>query len=229
MNDSPAKPEFDQYAAEYEAMHAASVASSGESTVYFADYKVAVLQRMGIKPSDPILDYGCGIGNLTERLFPSFQVVHGYDPSSKSLEIAQRRAPQAVLHQDESQVPEQHFECAVLSGVLHHVPPAQRLELMKTVRRKLSARGRVFIFEHNPFNPLTRRAVAACPFDHDAILLWPWEAKRLTRDAGFQPVRTEYVMFFPRSLAALRPLEPKLSWFGIGAQSLTIGENPAFA
>jgi len=57
-------------------------------------------------------------------------------------------------------------------------------------------------------------------------LLWPREARRLTRDAGFGPVRTEYVVFFPRALAALRPLEPKLSWLGLGAQSLTIGENP---
>jgi 2-polyprenyl-3-methyl-5-hydroxy-6-metoxy-1,4-benzoquinol methylase len=226
MTSSSPKPEFDKYASDYEAMHAASVAASGESTVYFADYKVAVLQRLGVKPTDPILDYGCGIGNLTERLFPAFEQVHGYDPSTKSLEVAQGRAPRAVLHQDVANVPDRHFECAVLSGVLHHVPPAERLELMQTVRTKLAPRGRVFIFEHNPFNPLTRRAVATCPFDHDAVLLWPWEAKRLTKSAGFRPVRVEYVMFFPRAFAALRPLEPRLGWLGLGAQSLTIGENP---
>lgn len=224
MSDS--KAEFDQYAADYEAMHAASVAASGESTVYFADYKVHVLQRLGVKPTDPILDYGCGIGNLTERLFPSFEVVHGFDPSSKSLEVAQRRAPRAVLHHETSSVPEAHFSCAVLSGVLHHVPPAERLELMQSVRRKLAPGGRVFIFEHNPLNPLTRRAVATCPFDHDAVLLWPWEARRLTRSAGFEPVSLEYVMFFPHAFAKLRPLEPRLNWLALGAQSLTIGQNP---
>lgn len=229
MTDTSDKPQFDQYAADYEAMHAESVAASGESTVYFADYKVAVLQRLGIKASDPILDYGCGIGNLTERLFPAFEVVHGYDPSTKSLEVAARRAPRAVLHEQVTNVPDRHFECAVLSGVLHHVPPAERLELLQTVRRKLSSQGRVFIFEHNPFNPLTRRAVAACPFDHDAVLLWPWEARRLAQSAGFEPVQLQYVMFFPRALAALRPLEPRLGWLGLGAQTLTIGRNPASA
>lgn len=227
MTTSPDKSGFDKYAADYEAMHSANVAVSGESTVYFADHKVAALQRLGVKATDPILDYGCGIGNLIERLFPAFEEVHGYDPSAKSLEVAKGRAPRAVLHQDVATVPDRHFKCAVLSCVLHHVPRAERLELMQTVRAKLVPGGRVFIFEHNPFNPLTRRAVATCPFDHDAVLLWPWEAKRLTKSAGFEPVRLEYVLFFPRAFAALRPLEPRLSWLGLGAQTLTIGENPA--
>ena len=229
MTATPSKPQFDQYASEYEAMHAASVAASGESTVYFADYKVAVLQRLGVGPNDPILDYGCGIGNLTERLFPAFTDVTGYDPSTKSLEVAQRRAPLAKLHHETSDVAEGHFACAVLSGVLHHVPPAERLGLLQTVLQKLAPGGRVFIFEHNPWNPLTRRAVAACPFDHDAVLLWPGEAKRLTKSAGFQPVKLEYVMFFPRAFAKLRPLEPSLAWVGLGAQHLTIGEKPKAA
>jgi 2-polyprenyl-3-methyl-5-hydroxy-6-metoxy-1,4-benzoquinol methylase len=227
MSDTSSKPQFDQYASEYEAMHAASVAASGESTVYFADYKVAVLQRMGVKPTDPILDYGCGIGNLVERLCPAFQNVHGFDPSTKSLEVAQRRAPSAVLHEETASVPDRHFECAVLSCVLHHVPRAERLELMQTIRRKLSPGGRVFIFEHNPFNPVTRHAVATCPFDHDAVLLWPWEAKRLTKAAGFESPSLEYITFFPHALAALRPLEPSLSWLPLGAQYVTVGAKPA--
>ena len=225
MPETPSKAEFDDYAADYEAMHAASVAASGESTVYFADHKVGCMQRLGVLPTDPILDYGCGIGNLTERLFPTFSEVHGFDPSTKSLEVARRRAPQAKLHDRAVDVPSGYFQCAVLSGVLHHVPPAERRELLKTVREKLRPGGRVFIFEHNPFNPVTRRAVAACPFDDDAILLWPREARRLVKSAGFDPVKLEYVVFFPRSLAFLRRFEPRLGWLGLGAQTLTIGEK----
>jgi 2-polyprenyl-3-methyl-5-hydroxy-6-metoxy-1,4-benzoquinol methylase len=224
---APKKSEFDDYAAEYEAMHAASVAVSGESTTYFADHKVACLLRLGVRSSDPILDYGCGIGNLTERLFPTFSEVQGFDPSEKSLEIAQRRAPRATLHRDLADVPNEHFVCAVLSGVLHHVPVAERLELMQTVGKKLAPGGRVFIFEHNPLNPLTRSAVAACPFDHDAILLWPWEVRRLAIAAGFSPVRLEYVIFFPRALSFLRRFEPRLKWLGLGAQTLTIATKPS--
>lgn len=226
MAETPSKAEFDDYAEGYEAMHAASVAASGESTVYFADHKVGCLQRLGVLPDDPILDYGCGIGNLTERLFPAFSEVHGFDPSLKSLAVAQRRAPRAKLHEHAVDVPSAYFQCAVLSCVLHHVAPAARRELLCTVRDKLRPGGRVFIFEHNPFNPVTRRAVAACPFDEDAILLWPREAKRLVKSAGFDPVKLEYVLFFPRALAFLRRFEPRLGWLGLGAQTLTIGEKP---
>ena len=79
------------------------------------------------------------------------------------------------------------------------------------------------VFEHNPLNPLTRRAVATCAFDDDAILLWPWEAKRLVASGGFSHTRLEYIVFFPRALAPLRPLEPKLAWLWLGAQVMVVG------
>jgi len=139
--------------------------------------------------------------------------------------VAQRRAPSSVLHEDTAKIPDRHFECAVLSCVLHHVPLAERAELMQTVRQKLAPGGRLFIFEHNPLNPVTRRAVATCPFDHDAILLWPGESKRLMKTAGFAAVSVEYITFFPHALAALRPLEPSLSWLPLGAQYVAVGAN----
>jgi hypothetical protein len=96
---------------------------------------------------------------------------------------------------------------------------------MKTVLEKLRPGGRVFIFEHNPLNPLTRRAVALCAFDDDADLLFPWQAKRLLRDAGFTNVKLDYIVFFPRQLAFLRGLEPRLGWLPGGAQLLVSGER----
>ncbi len=227
MTNSELPSEFDAYAEDYEANHRASVSASGEPTVYFADHKVACLQRLGVKSSDRILDYGCGIGNLTERLVTQFSDVHGFDPSTKSLDIAKKRAPSAVFHHDADSVPNDSFQCAVISGVLHHVKPSARVELLERAREKLAPGGRVFIFEHNPINPLTRRAVADCPFDHDAILLWPWQARRVTEQAGFEPVKLEYVVFFPRALAFLRRFEPNLSWLALGAQTMTIGQKPA--
>jgi SAM-dependent methyltransferase len=111
----------------------------------------------------------------------------------------------------------------VLSGVLHHVPRAERLGVLAQVRAKLRPGGRLFVFEHNPLNPVTRRTVATCPFDDDADLLWPWQAKRLLSDAAFRQVRLDYIVFFPRPLAALRPLEPRLGWLPLGAQQLVVG------
>ncbi|HVJ94125.1 MAG TPA: class I SAM-dependent methyltransferase [Labilithrix sp.] len=215
-----AEQKFDEYAKSYEGLHRTSIAASGEDPAYFHDYKVDCLRRKNLLRG-PLLDYGCGTGNLTERFARAhgeLHEVHGYDPSSESLAEARGRAPTARLHTDVSTLPRDHFATAVLSGVLHHVQPREREGVLETVRSTLRSGGHVVIFEHNPINPLTRRAVAACPFDDDAILLWPWEARRLLRRAGFDEVRLDYIVFFPKPLAFLRRLEPRLRRLALGAQ-----------
>jgi ubiquinone/menaquinone biosynthesis C-methylase UbiE len=216
---------FDEYARSYDALHNQNLAASGEPLEYFSAYKRACLERLGAPPDEPLLDYGCGIGNVTRALAESFRNVHGYDPSSESLKVAKERVPAATFHDDLERVPESHYASAVVSGVLHHVPRAERRPVLERLRAKLKSGGRVFVFEHNPLNPVTQRAVATCPFDDDADLLWPWYAKRLLAAAGFRNVRLDYIVFFPRPLAFLRPLEPRLGWLPVGAQMLVMGER----
>jgi hypothetical protein len=74
------------------------------------------------------------------------------------------------------------------------------------------------IFEHNPANPVTRWVVERCPFDHDAILLPPSETCDYARAAGLRVLRRDYIVFMPRPLAWLRPMEPWLAWLPAGAQ-----------
>jgi SAM-dependent methyltransferase len=218
-----ASVKFDDYSTRYEELHAASIAASGESTEYFARYKVQCLLRASVPAAQPILDYGCGIGNLTTLLTEQFSDVHGYDPSAESIRLARQRAPGAKWYEQERDLPDEHFATAVLSGVLHHVVPAERNQLLVRLRPKLKEGGRLFVFEHNPLNPLTRRAVAQCEFDDDAILLWPWEIVAELRNAGFSGVALDYIVFFPRQLSRLRPLEPRLAWLPLGAQTLVCG------
>jgi 2-polyprenyl-3-methyl-5-hydroxy-6-metoxy-1,4-benzoquinol methylase len=221
---SPLK--FDAYAESYESLHATNVAVTGEETGYFSEYKVECLKRAGVDPAAPLLDFGCGIGNVTEKLVASFSNVHGYEPSTLSAEKARTRVPKATIHDRLEAVPMATFSTAILSTVLHHVPPAERHGVATHVLERLAPGGRLFIFEHNPFNPLVRRAVATCPFDDDAILLWPSEQKRLLREAGFQDVKLDYIVFFPRPFAFLRPLEPSLRWLFLGAQTMAFGTKP---
>jgi 2-polyprenyl-3-methyl-5-hydroxy-6-metoxy-1,4-benzoquinol methylase len=216
---------FDRHARGYHEQHAASIKASGESTTYFAEYKLRCLERMGAK--SPILDFGCGIGNLTEQLVKTFRDVHGYDPSSECLRMAEPRVEGATFHHELGKVPDAAFETVVVAGVLHHVAPRERGALLGDVRTKLAPGGRVVVFEHNPFNPLTRHAVAKCPFDDDAILLWPWQLRRVVGESGFVDVDLRYIVFFPKFLAALRPLEPKLSRVFVGAQTMCTATKPA--
>ena len=42
--------------------------------------------------------------------------------------------------------------------------------------------------------------------------------KRLLRGAELFKVDLDYIVFFPHALAAMRPMEPGLKWFPLGAQ-----------
>jgi SAM-dependent methyltransferase len=214
---------FDRHAQSYESAHAQSVTASGETPEYFARHKLGCLLRLGASPETRVLDYGCGTGSLTRLLAERFRSTAGFDPSLESLRVARGRAARATFYESEEQIPERSFDLVVLSGVLHHVPPTERLGVVASAVRRLRAGGRLAVFEHNPFNPLTVRAVKACPFDDAAVLLPPGELRRLFEGARLHAVRQEYVLFFPRSLARLRPFEPWLRACPLGAQTLTCG------
>jgi SAM-dependent methyltransferase len=225
--DPANEAEFDRFASSYDQMHRASIAASGEGPAYFARYKRDVLVRLlGPGFSRPVLDFGCGIGNLTSLLVESLPEVHGYDPSGDSVRLARERAPRALFFDDASELAREHYGAAVLANVLHHVPPRERDALVLTVVSLLAPGGRLVVFEHNPLNPLTRRAVAACAFDEQAVLLWPREARDTLERAGLAAIRREYIVFFPKALRALRALEPRLGWLPAGAQFVVWGHKP---
>jgi SAM-dependent methyltransferase len=213
---------FDAYARDYADLISQNVRLTGESSDYFAEHKLQCLERLGIAADTAVLDYGCGIGGLTAKLVARFRSVHGFDPSQESLALARTHAPAATFSSNLDTVPEAEFGLAIVANVLHHIPPAERPGVIRTIRSKLAPTGRLVVFEHNPWNPLTQRAVAVCPFDDDAVLLWPREVKKLLRDCEFDGIRQDYILFFPRFLAALRPLEPKLGWLMLGAQTMTV-------
>lgn len=226
MNNNPGK--FDNYAATYDQLHAQSVSSSGEMSGYFFSYKVKRLQRLGLRMSHKVLDYGCGTGKMIDCLTKTGCEVHGYDPSEASLEVCRKRVPSAALHIHQLDIPRQAFDFVVVSGVLHHVPPHDRPRIIQEAVDALRQGGRLVVFEHNPFNPLTLQAVQDCPFDDDAILLHPREIIQLFRDAGLKNISLDYIVFFPRMLSVFRQFEPMLRWCPLGAQTMTVGARGSF-
>jgi hypothetical protein len=74
------------------------------------------------------------------------------------------------------------------------------------------------IFEHNPLNPLTLRAVNTCPFDVNAHLIRAKELIARYRESGWTDPQSQYHLFFPHALSGLRVLEPYLSGIPFGGQ-----------
>jgi SAM-dependent methyltransferase len=219
--------EFDKFAEEYRDMHAANIRLSGEDPEYFAEYKVvdiaAELAREGAVARSA-LDFGAGVGYSVPffaRHLPTTKVTC-LDVSRKSLELGAARHGGAAefRHFDGRRIPyaDGTFDFALASCVFHHIPHDEHIALLAEIRRVLVPGGRLFVFEHNPLNPLTRHAVNTCAFDEHAELVLAPTMRRRVRDAGFATARVRYRIFFPHALRGLRPLEGKLTWLPLGAQ-----------
>jgi SAM-dependent methyltransferase len=220
--------EFDKYAAAYLQMHAANIRITGEPPEYFAEYKVAdvaaLLKRDGLSASPDILDYGAGIGTSVpyfRRYFPNSKVI-ALDVSRLSLEVGESRFGEAAewVHFDGLTVPypDQSFDVVFLACVLHHVSHDEHAAAMAELFRVLRPGGTLAIFEHNPYNPLTRHAVNTCPFDENAVLVRPSRLRAAAERAGFVDASIVYRVFFPHVLRALRGIEPYLTRVPLGGQ-----------
>ncbi len=117
-------------------------------------------------------------------------------------------------------------DCCMCAVVAHHIPPANHNETFQKIFDSLTPGGYLFLFEHNPHNPLTRKVVRDCPFDKDAILLKPSYAKKMLASCGFQIEKLQYYFFFPKSLSLLRPTEKMLSKVPFGAQYFIVAKKP---
>lgn len=224
-----AVPEFDGVAANYEQLIDENIRITGESSAYFANYKARYIARE-IAPvaGARLLDYGCGIGLLAKCLIRNMPRVHvdGFDPSPESLQRVDKDLQAQGIFTAKEEELAKSYDAIVISNVLHHVKPAERRELIQRVAARLAGDGELVIFEHNPYNPVTRWAVSQCSFDGDAILLLPGETLSYLKAAGLR-VRRDYIVFFPRFLRWLRPLEPSLKALPLGAQYVVIGRRSA--
>ena len=94
------------------------------------------------------------------------------------------------------------------------------------MRRVTRKGGLLVIYEHNPLNPLTLRAVNTCPLDVNAHLIYARQMRSRAIHAGWDEARIDYRLFFPAFLSALRPLEQRMGWFGLGAQYRLLARQP---
>lgn len=220
---------FDDYTDDYNRLLKEKTQFFSSSEVYFAQYKVDIVRQRSGTQVQRVLEFGCGIGRnipFLQRAFPDAAIV-GSDISPASLETARADNPDVAFVLDDGTVADLGlFDVIFVAGVYHHIPPAQRDLVTANIRARLAPGGVLFIFEHNPYNPVTQRIVSTCPYDADAVLLKPSELRGRLRLAGLTVDRQQYCLFIPPSLPALLPLEGKLGWLPLGGQYWVQARHP---
>jgi SAM-dependent methyltransferase len=227
---------FDDYAKTYDRALRQGLWISGESKEYFARERLRHLRtRLDETASSirSIIDFGCGVGTSTRffvELFRPERIV-GLDVSSEQLALARRECADLPVsfHLVGDFAPDESVDLVFCNGVFHHIPPAERMDVLDFIYKAIRPGGIFAFWENNPWNPGTRYIMSRVPFDRDAQTLTPREARRLLRAVGCRVLETDYAFFFPRLLSRLRPLERHMSKIPFGAQYLVLaakGEAP---
>jgi ubiquinone/menaquinone biosynthesis C-methylase UbiE len=230
MRESEA--EFDEYAGNYADTVNAALNSTGMRVEHFVLGKACHIdlffKKVELKRNDPVLDLGCGVGQYEQLLGQQYSIT-GIDMSAASIDTAKTYAMHSdFLSYDGDILPfaDSSFRCVFTICVVHHVPLDKRSQFISEVYRVLKPGGYFMVYEHNPWNPLTRRIVEKCVFDKDAILLSSNYAKDWLSDQGFEEVFTDFLFTLPPINQALAKTDNLFKKLPTGAQYATIGMKP---
>src|SRR5579872_4528990 len=218
--------EFDQYVAGYRDIINKNAAIVGESFEYFIDLRLDLLQAAARRAMPParVLDFGCGMGATQQamrRRWPDAEL-HGIDPSPESIRAAEelglanasfRVSSGYTLPYDAGT-----FDLVYSNGTFHHIDHAEHPAVFREIARVLRPGGNAFIFENNPYNPVSVIVMRRTPIDANTKMLFPPYLARLQRRAGLRVEAVRYYVFFPKPLKFLRPAEKYLMRVPMGAQ-----------
>lgn len=223
---------FDKYASSYTSQISNATAFVGQGAEFYTGVKARILSKLisklHLNASSPTLDVGCGIGLTDELICAEFSALEGVDVSEESIKIARMRNPKVLYKTyDGVRLPysDNTFDFCFAINVLHHVPVDKRQDFLAEMRRVTSTNGYIAIFEHNPLNPLTRKAVRDCPFDEGVVLISPKSLASTLEKIQMKTHLFNYILFFPFKGAFFRMLEDLMHWCPLGAQFVMVAKK----
>jgi SAM-dependent methyltransferase len=226
---------YDRYRDHYEDELDRAVGFSGKRHSFFTEAKALELLRLAERNLGDLrgidaLDVGCGIGLTDRYLEGRLGSLTGVDVSPGVLERAEEANPWAryVLY-DGERLPfdEGSFDLTFAVCVVQVVKPAKRPRFVAELTRVTRPAGLVVVFEHNPFNPLTRLVVMRCAFGNDSTMLTLGRMAALFRRAGLAVVERGHILLFPSRGTRLQKLESRVARLPLGAQYYLAARAPS--
>lgn len=224
---------FDDYIETYKSEVQDSIGFIGQDVDFFIERKAELLlklsrKHLGAPDKIKALDIGSGIGLVDKLLKHEIKDLYGVDIEEGVIEKAKINNPEVNYSRyDGARLPfeDNTFDLAFAINVMHHVPPAMWENFSKEMQRVIKPGGIAAVFEHNPYNPLTRKVVRDCKFDRDAVLLSHKKLKNLLTGANLKIVDTAYIIFFPIKSRIFKSIESVLKWLPLGAQQYAAGRK----
>lgn len=229
---------FDKMANKYKEMVEDGLKGTGFDINYITEYKIKDLKKeisfyLKDKENLNILDYGCGIGLSTpflEKEFPN-STFCACDISEKSVEKAietnkNLKTKYAVCNGKELPFSEK-FDVIFLGNVVRHIPRENQKETLKILKNSLTENGIIFMYEFNPFNPVTLffYLIEDYRYDPNVKIMTPFYTKNLFKAIGFKSVKTRYSYFIPNNFKKILFLEKYLRSIPIGANYYCVTQN----
>jgi len=231
------KSVFDQVARDYERIHDRSLPPGVHSADFIHQRAAGVGRWISERYAGNefcYLDFGCGNGRMLKSLLGFSSLRHmaekgrlrlyGFDTSVESINEARDLAaddPVCLVSDWKTLPADLRFDFVISCHVFHHIAPIDRAATAQTLRDRMKPASRLVIWEHNPFNPVTRLLVKMCPFDGDARLLTLNQTNALFRKNAFRPIQHAYVNLFPPRWLRFKlwaGIEEKLFGLPVGAQ-----------
>jgi len=225
---------FDNIANSYDKEPKDSLGLYGRGNInIFAEYKIKIIESELSKQPANVLEFGCGTGRnsfFMKKRFPESNI-YGCDISVKSLEIANKTNPAVRYNKIISPADlfgtykEGFFDCIFISNVFHHISINEHQIWLEALFRITTKGGIIFIFEHNPYNPITKHIFNTSEIDKGAVMLKPLYCKKLLEDVNFTNINLRYTLFFLRRNSFFESVERMLYWLPLGAQYYVCGKK----
>lgn len=215
--------DFSSHSLEYEE-------ALGKSHKYYLKAKCEDLLRSltkhGYHPQN-VLDLGCGTGEVEEILAGKFTKITGIDSSSGMIDRTREKKLKNCSFQQADvfklPFPDGVFDCVFSFCLFHHLPSDKWGQAMKESARVSKKTGVIFVFEHNPRNPVTRRIVKNSPVDEGVTLFDADKMEKLYKQAGIRIIEKRFILFLPGFLSFLRPFERAFNAVPFGGQYYIAG------